>query len=301
MSPGMAASLVLESGRIEPRLSMTSTVIETASTSELRAAVAELDDHVATLLLRRADAELPPANVWRQVFATWLVRHSVEVASEVLNVPVVELPERHDDWADVVVNYTAFPSRAPVVMFISAKNLRAPAAGRARLLDKLDLVVSRWGKVGKLASPDAERAEPGPVVPPSLEAAVELRDELLRTERWLSSTELGERARGGEELESNPHQYASRLRRERRLLGVRLKGQYLHPAFQLDFNGAPHPKMAELLRYLPDEDHGWAAAFWCFAPTHKLLGARPADMFRERPNDVIEAARKDFRGDDADW
>jgi len=49
------------------------------------------------------------------------------------------------------------------------------------------------------------------------------------------------------------------------------------------------------------EDHGWAAALWLFAPTRKLDGARPADIFQANPEAVIDAARRDFEGDDADW
>ena len=133
------------------------------------------------------------------------------------------------------------------------------------------------------------------------EAAREKREELLKSERWLGSAEVAEQA-SGQILDGNPDQYASRLRREQQLFGVRLGGQYLHPAFQfLPESGVPHPRLNALLAKLPDEDHGWAAALWLFAPTRKLDGARPADIFQANPDAVIDAARRDFEGDDADW
>ena len=115
------------------------------------------------------------------------------------------------------------------------------------------------------------------------------------------SAEVAEQA-SGQILDSNPDQRASRLRREKQLFGVRLGGQYLHPAFQfLSESGEPHPKLNALLAKLPDEDHGWAAALWLFAPTRKLDGARPADLFQANPDAVIDAARRDFEGNDSDW
>jgi len=62
-----------------------------------------------------------------------------------------------------------------------------------------------------------------------------------------------------------------------------------------------HAKLNALLAKLPDEDHGWASALWLFSPTRKLDGARPADIFQANPDAVIDAARRDFEGDDTDW
>ena len=133
------------------------------------------------------------------------------------------------------------------------------------------------------------------------EAAREKLEALLKSERWLGSAEVAAQA-SGQILDGDPDRHASRLRREKQLFGVRLGGQYLHPAFQfLPESGVPHPRLNALLARLPDEDHGWAAALWLFAPTRKLDGARPADIFQANPDAVIDAARRDFEGDDADW
>ena len=126
--------------------------------------------------------------------------------------------------------------------------------------------------------------------------ALQFRDSLLESERWLDADGLAQ-LRGGVAPEA-----VDRCRRERGVLAVRLKGEYLFPAFQfLPRPGETHPRMSDLLAVLPDEDHGWTAAFWCFSPTLKLGGSRPADLFLAKPDDVIDAARRDFSGDLVDW
>ena len=127
------------------------------------------------------------------------------------------------------------------------------------------------------------------------EAAREKREALLKSERWLGSAEVAGQA-SGQILDGKPDQYAGRLRREKQLFGVRVGGPYLHPAFQfLPESGELHPKLNALLAKLPHEDHGWAAALWLFAPTRKLDGARPADIFQANPDAVIDAARATSR------
>lgn len=135
------------------------------------------------------------------------------------------------------------------------------------------------------------------VMTPEHHSALLLRDALLASERWFTAVEVAERV-GGNVTPAMVEQ----LRRQRAILAVRLGEEYLYPAFQ--FTAAPvavHPAMSDLLAVLPDEDHGWAAAFWCFSPTLKLFGSKPADLLQSRPDDVVAAARKDFCGDNADW
>ena len=83
---------------------------------------------------------------------------------------------------------------------------------------------------------------------------------------------------------------------------MRHKGEFLHPGFQFDERtGALRPETAELLAVLPKEPTGWAAALWCFQPTGRLAGQRPADRFGKDPKAVIAAAKKDFEGDEGNW
>jgi hypothetical protein len=127
------------------------------------------------------------------------------------------------------------------------------------------------------------------------------RERLLKTGKWYTAAQVAE-ALKGEVTASNPSQYTSRLRQQRRLLGVRYRGEYLHPEFQFDAKmGVLRREMATLLPILPKDDTGWSAAFWCFQPTGRLDGRRPADVFQANPKAVVTAAKKDFEGDDGNW
>jgi len=140
------------------------------------------------------------------------------------------------------------------------------------------------------------------VVPAAIdpfEAAKQTRDRLLAKESWLDSKAVARAARSTL-VESNPAQFASRLRREHRLFGVRWRGEYLHPAFQFLPTGELNPEMAKLLDVLPTTDANWNAAFWLFQPTGKLGGHRPADVFANNPKAVIAAATADFVRDPAE-
>lgn len=127
------------------------------------------------------------------------------------------------------------------------------------------------------------------------------RDELLEQECWLSGPQVAGRTGGGN-VEGNPYEYASRLRRERQLFGARFRGSYRYPAFQfVPETCEPHAGLAELIALLPQSHDGWTAAFWFFQPTGRLGGARPADVLAQDPGVVIDAARRDFQGDDSQW
>jgi hypothetical protein len=141
------------------------------------------------------------------------------------------------------------------------------------------------------------RAAPAAVDP--FEAAKQTRDRLLAKESWLDSKAVARAARN-KLVESNPAQYASRLRREHRLFGVRWRGEYLHPAFQFQASGEVHPAMERLLAVLPTTDANWNAAFWLFERNGKVGGRRPADVFVEDPNGVIAAATEDFVRDNSE-
>ncbi len=140
-----------------------------------------------------------------------------------------------------------------------------------------------------------------------LRRAREVRDALLAEEVWLTSEQIAERSTDAF-AERSPEEYTKRLRSERRLLGVRFRSQYLHPASQFLPGGELHPAMADVLKYLPHSDANWTAAFWWFQPTGFLFehgtsseipARRPADVFLVDPHRVVAAAEHDFvRGDD---
>lgn len=125
------------------------------------------------------------------------------------------------------------------------------------------------------------------------------RDWLIAHERWLSSEDIAKGARGTL-VESNKDQYAYQLRQSGQVLGVRHQRKRLHPECQfreVDGRLEPLPIMKSLLEVLPDDGSGWDQALWLFQPTGRLDGARPADVLATRPEDVLDAAKKDFHGD----
>ncbi|MHB8447834.1 MAG: hypothetical protein ACYC9P_07910, partial [Rudaea sp.] len=113
--------------------------------------------------------------------------------------------------------------------------------------------------------------------PDRLDAAREDRDDLLKSVTWFDSAKVAKIS--GTTAESNPAQHASRLRREKRLFGVRYKGEYLHPEFQFRQSGDVHPAIGRLLQVLPSTDANWTAAFWLFQPHGRLGGKSPAAVF----------------------
>lgn len=314
MQPITDTMVRLDSLRLEPAISATSTLVDLGS---IEREIAHLEASLATLVVRAAGTEEPSDARIRAAWTTLVQTHDAEAVRRLLNIEVVELPAERQRWGTVVLETVVREHLRVPVMFYRAHGMtvKVPKGRAVSLLARTsDTLRALWGVVSgaaatapapaaaaaRTASDDAQ--ETGEKVSPAASAARERRDELLKSETWLSSTEVAKHARGGAVLESNPHQHASRLRREKRLFGVRLGGQYLHPAFQFTpATGEPHPALPELLAKLPDEDHGWAAALWLFAPTGKLGGARPADVFQERPAEVIDAARRDFEGDNADW
>jgi len=146
---------------------------------------------------------------------------------------------------------------------------------------------------------DAPDLSPIPNAEHSFEAAKRTRDRLLANESWFDSKEVAELAHRAVE-DADAEQYASHLRSELRLLGVRWRGKYLHPAFQFQTSGEVHPAMERLLSALPITDANWNAAFWFFERNGKLGARRPADLFAHDPDAVVAAAIQDFVRDEND-
>jgi hypothetical protein len=61
------------------------------------------------------------------------------------------------------------------------------------------------------------------------------------------------------------------------------------------------PEMKELLEILPKDQSGWRqVVFWLFQSHALLDGLRPANVFQDEPQSVIEAARH-IRTLDTNW
>ncbi len=150
---------------------------------------------------------------------------------------------------------------------------------------------------------------PSPSKEVMLDRAREERDYLLANESWYTSEQVAKRST--DELAGlSSEEYTKLLRSERRLLGVRFRGEYLHPASQFLPSGEVHPAMLDVLTLLPHSDANWAAAFWWFQPTGLLLergisgeweARRPADVFLADPQRVVAAAKSDFVRRDSEF
>lgn len=266
------------------------------------------------VLVMHAGVPVPDDSALLDALTVYVTQHEAGVFTKVLqdvDVVVVDVAMGTRAW---VAELKAQVRKAPGVLFISGR------LGREADLGLMSKSFRQGSFVVKSDAPDpmaglglgAAVAEgiPSPTVPATPaadrrarggELARNRRNDLLAQERWVSSQEAAEQARG-RTVESNPYEYASRLRRELRLFGARFGGRYLYPAFQfLPDTGEPHPALRDLIPLLPDSNDGWTAAFWLFEPSGRLQGARPADVFLEDPASVIAAAQRDFQGDDESW
>lgn len=89
------------------------------------------------------------------------------------------------------------------------------------------------------------------------------------------------------------HEWASSQRRAGKLLGVRLRGQYRYPGFQVRPDGALSEVMADLVRLA--REHGWSdesLALWLASPSGSMPDdCSPAAMLHDDPRLVLAAAR----------
>ncbi len=140
-----------------------------------------------------------------------------------------------------------------------------------------------------------------PAVPFETDASAHRRAKLLARD-WYSSTEVGQML--GSEAGSNPNQYAARLRKAGKLLGVWVVSEkaYRHPPCQF-FGGRLLPQIEPLLELLPGPSgSGWEQAEWLYSPHALLDGSAPAQMLLIDPDRVLSAATREYREDkDAGW
>ncbi|MBM0107031.1 hypothetical protein JM946_20020 [Steroidobacter sp. S1-65] len=155
----------------------------------------------------------------------------------------------------------------------------------------------------QLAGPDmsAQRPPPGSDDDRQLQLARERRDQLLADEKWFNAPEVHVQ-QGHDPNAQGVNNTASRLRRDKLLLGAWNGREYLHPQFQFDrHTGRLMPEVEPLLEVLPKDRSGWRQVFWLFQKHARLQNRRPADIFQDQPTAVIEAARSDFVIDDERW
>lgn len=95
------------------------------------------------------------------------------------------------------------------------------------------------------------------------------------------------------ELTGRSRQILERLRRDGRLLALRVGSQWRYPRWQFepDATGGVLPGLEEVIRSLHLSPAG--TAFWLLQPTERLGGLPPIELLRRRrPELVIELARE---------
>lgn len=94
-------------------------------------------------------------------------------------------------------------------------------------------------------------------------------------------------------LTGRSRQSLERLRRDGRLLALRVGNQWLYPRWQFepDSPGGVLPGLEDILRHLHLSSAG--AAFWLLQPSERLGGAPPIQLLRRHlPEPVIQLARE---------
>lgn len=119
------------------------------------------------------------------------------------------------------------------------------------------------------------------------------RDHVLAQE-WHSSARIAELL--DRRASVNPKEFASRLRRERKLWGIWNGREFQYPVWQLTSTGLD-PRIARLLAALsaPDTDRdGWERASWLYTGKETLKDATPVAVWPTDPEAVIVAAEDEF-------
>lgn len=192
----------------------------------------------------------------------------------------------------------------------SATSIDQALAVWDRMVDRYDVLVAFDAPVASIRTMlvDAQRGDPPPAPPPIPETCATRR---LRAE--LSADCIGAAAVSAalNSHAKNTSQLASRYRKAGRLFGVWVRAQncYLFPPWQFR-NGQILPEIQEVLALLRGphgiagewDRSGWDEMGWFYAPHRLLEGRRPVELIERDPDQVLEAARREFKdGIDARW
>ncbi len=211
------------------------------------------------------------------------------------------LDEAHEAIADLEFQHATDASGLPsevaeplVFEVTSAEDAKAPMKLlRAASADEPAIVLIARGRGGSHAGWEnlIEAMMPAVDVPTPVEVLqarrnAEARSRLLAEFGALTAAEVagaaGSRAK-------NVSAMASRWLNEGEVLAVTHHGTRYFPAFQFDETGRPRPVIREVLRHLGYLGE-WQRAIWFVTRTLLLGDARPVDVLRDRPLDVVAAA-----------
>lgn len=166
--------------------------------------------------------------------------------------------------------------------------LAALAAGESVTVDG-SLTASVRAQVGRLIThllpPLDQVPQPGTVLQAQRNA--EARAALAREFGLLNAAEVATLARSGA---SNQSATAGRWRAAGKIFSVVWGADQVYPGFQLD-EGRPLPVVSQVLGEVEGRLQGWSLALWFTADSSWLDGARPVDLLRSAPAEVVGAAR----------
>jgi len=132
--------------------------------------------------------------------------------------------------------------------------------------------------------------------------SIEHVERLIKNEKWLTATEVARLMHLPKHVADEiNYETINNMKQDRRLFGVKYRGEVLYPLFQFAENGSPKFEMAMVLSILPRDEYGWAAAFWFFQSTALLDGKSPANVYVQDAVAVIRAARSDFVRQDSEF
>lgn len=91
---------------------------------------------------------------------------------------------------------------------------------------------------------------------------------------------------------------ASKWLRSREIFAVSYGGRRRYFGFQFDpVTGRPKPAIAKIIETFPANTDGWRLALWLTSANPRLANRRPVDVLDQNPEEVIEAAKGENRGE----
>jgi hypothetical protein len=91
---------------------------------------------------------------------------------------------------------------------------------------------------------------------------------------------------------------ASKWLRSREIFAVSYGGRRGYFGFQFDpVTGRPKPAIAKIIEAFPANTDGWRLALWFTSANPRLANRRPVDVLDQNPEQVIEAAKGENRGE----
>lgn len=123
---------------------------------------------------------------------------------------------------------------------------------------------------------------------------VAYRSKLLKSEKWLTSDKVHDLLNPCRRY-GNASQMATKLRLDKKIVGICEGGRYLYPQVQFDLDARKvRPVIARVLSVLPTTLDDWERVQWLFSSWRGLWGRTPAELLATHPEEVLAAAIESF-------